>query len=205
MAANMQVFIFTLNPRMDSGPRLCQEISFARNAGIDYSQAAMHELGPPASHHLQAAQGWLELGNTKEAEIELNRLPSHFSGHPEVLRCRWEIQSRQNKWPASLKTAKELVRLDPANPDSWIKQSYSLHELKRTEQARQHLLAIKDRFPEVSTIPYNLACYACQLGELDEARLWLSRAVAIGGKEEIRSMSLSDHDLEPLWDFIRHW
>ena len=52
-------------------------------------------------------------------------------------------------------------------------------------------------------IPFNLSCYACQLQQLDAARDWLKRAVAVGGKEKIKQMALKDSDLEPLWDEIR--
>ena len=34
-----------------------------------------------------------------------------------------------------------------------------------------------EKFPKVSVIPYNLACYACQMNKLDEARVWLRRAM----------------------------
>jgi hypothetical protein len=54
-------------------------------------------------------------------------------------------------------------------------------------------------------IPYNLACYACQLGDLDDARRWLERAVALRSRADLRRLALNDHDLQPLWDEIRDW
>jgi hypothetical protein len=36
-----------------------------------------------------------------------------------------------------------------------------------------------------------------------EARNWLQRACAIGGKKHIKQMALADADLEPLWDEIQ--
>jgi hypothetical protein len=36
----------------------------------------MKRLEPPDSLHLQAAQGWLELGNHVEADAELDKTPS---------------------------------------------------------------------------------------------------------------------------------
>jgi hypothetical protein len=41
------------------------------------------------------------------------------------------------------------------------------------------------------------------LQQLDVARGWLKRAVAVGGKEKIKKMALKDSDLAPLWDEIR--
>jgi hypothetical protein len=46
---------------------------------------------------------------------------------------------------------------------------------------------------------YNLACYACQLGNLKEARQWLEKAFAIGDSKQLKLMALDDPDLEPLW------
>jgi hypothetical protein len=51
-------------------------------------------------------------------------------------------------------------------------------------------------------IAYNLACYACQMKDLDRAREWFFRAMRIGGKVEIKKMALADADLEPLWEEI---
>jgi hypothetical protein len=39
--------------------------------------------------------------------------------------------------------------------------------------------------------------------QLDEARIWLKRAVQVGGKERIKQQALSDPDLQPLWEEIR--
>jgi hypothetical protein len=47
-------------------------------------------------------------------------------------------------------------------------------------------------------IRYNLACYACQLGNLKEARHWLKRAIDLAGTKQVKLMALEDPDLEPL-------
>jgi hypothetical protein len=79
-----------------------------------------------------------------------------------------------------------------------IHWAYSLHELKRTKEARAVLLPMADKFPDQYIIPYNLACYCCQLGELKESLQWLGKAIDLAGKKEIRLMALEDPDLEPL-------
>ena len=53
------------------------------------------------------------------------------------------------------------------------------------------------------TIPFNLSCYACQMQKLEEARVWLRRALKIGDKAKIKEMALDDPDLRPLWEEIR--
>jgi len=51
---------------------------------------------------------------------------------------------------------------------------------------------------------YNLACYSCQLGRLDEARDWLKKAIALVGADTIKEMAATDPDLEPLRAEIRN-
>jgi tetratricopeptide (TPR) repeat protein len=162
----------------------------------------MHKLTPPDSHYLNAAAGWLELGNTAEARLEWQKISVTNRNHPAALELEWQICAAGKDWPSALVAAQKLVRLDPENVSNWIHQSYSLHEMKRTHAALDCLLPIIEKFPGVSTIPYNLACYACQLGDLGQARNWLAKAVKIRGKEDIRKVALTDADLLPLWEEI---
>ena len=46
---------------------------------------------------------------------------------------------------------------------------------------------------------YNLACYECQLGRLEQAKNWLEKAFKLGDPKKIRLMALHDPDLESLW------
>jgi hypothetical protein len=55
------------------------------------------------------------------------------------------------------------------------------------------------RFPTEHIIPYNLACYTCQLGKLVEARDWLAQALRLGNEKEIKLRALDDPDLAALW------
>lgn len=62
-----------------------------------------------------------------------------------------------------------------------------------------HLLGAGVNVSPHSIIRYNLACYACQLGNLKLAHEWLGQAIDMAGTKEIKLMALDDHDLEPLW------
>jgi hypothetical protein len=73
------------------------------------------------------------------------------------------------------------------------------------EKAREALLPVVQLFPDEPTILYNLSCYDCQLGELDQARGWLQQAVKLAGIETIKRMALADPDLKPIWPQIRKW
>src|SRR5262249_12796393 len=95
-----------------------------------------------------------------------------------------------------------LVQLDPENPLSWVHRSYALHELKRTAEARDNLLRVVENFPISATMRYNLACYECQLGRLEEAKEWLTKAFQLSDAKKMKLAALTDPDLEPLWKDI---
>ena len=74
--------------------------------------------------------------------------------------------------------------------------------MKRTEKARDNRLRVVDEFPEDPIMRYDLACYECQLGRLEQAKNWLEKAFKLGNPNEIKLMALDDPDLEPLWKEI---
>jgi tetratricopeptide (TPR) repeat protein len=156
-------------------------------------------LEPPDSLHLEAAQGWLGLGNHIEADAELDNITASLRAHPDVLRVRWEVYAAAKKWEAALDIAAALIQLDPDGPLGWVNRSYALHELKRTAEARDNLLRVVDKFPISATMRYNLACYECQLGRLEQAKEWLEKAFKLGDARAMKLAALDDPDLEPLW------
>ena len=153
--------------------------------------------------HVEAAQGWFELGNQQEAYAELEQISPEHRAHPAALEVRWHLFAKANNWAAALEIASTLVQLVPEEPFGWFHRSYCLHELKRTEEARDNLLRVIDKFPGEAIMRYNLACYECQLGRLEQAKHWLHKAFELGDPEKFKAMALEDPDLEPLWKEIR--
>jgi predicted Zn-dependent protease len=165
----------------------------------------MQTLEPPDTHYFSAAIGWLELGSPSEARAELAQISPAFQDHPDVLEARWLIAAEERKWEEGLEVAQTLLQRAPKRSSGWLHQAYALRRVPDggVVRAWEALLPASDRFPKEPLIPYNLSCYACQMQELDTARLWLKRAAAIGGPEKIKQMALQDPDLEPLWAEIR--
>jgi Flp pilus assembly protein TadD len=164
----------------------------------------MQPLEAPDYHHLRAAEGWLELGSPAEALAELALIAPGHQRHPDVLEVRWALHAHARQWGAALEAARELVCAAPDRASGWLHQAYAL---RRTvdgglAQAREVLKLAAEKFPKEPVIPFNLACYACQLGQLDEARGWVKRAMKVGGKGSIKLMALADEDLKPLWQEI---
>ena len=157
---------------------------------------------PPDTHHLRAAEGWLELGNYTEANAELDNVTPTVRAHPVVLRLRWHVCAQGKAWDLAYEVANTLVRLEPGNAEHWLHRSYALHELKRTKEARDLLLPAAGMFQDIEVIRYNLACYECQLGNLPKAKEWLAQAFARAKGGALKRQALDDPDLEPLWQHI---
>src|SRR5690242_11150035 len=67
-----------------------------------------HALQPPDNHHLNAAEGWLGLGNSEEAGRELEKLSLAVLSHPEVLRVKYHYFERTKDWERAAETAQLL-------------------------------------------------------------------------------------------------
>ena len=149
----------------------------------------------------------MELGSTREALAELSKLPPQLANHPEVLEVRWTVSVAENDWAQALQLAEQLIQLNPMLASAWLHRAYALRRVKGggVSAAWDALLPAVQKFPTEPTIPYNLACYACQLGQLEEARQWLLRARALSDRSRIKDMALADEDLKPFWAEVSKW
>ena len=94
--------------------------------------------------------------------------------------------------------ASALVKLVPERTTGWIHRSFALHEMKRTQEAYDELKPALDTFKDEQLVWYNMACYACVLGNKDEARGLLSKAIELGG-DAVNMQALNDPDLLGVW------
>jgi Flp pilus assembly protein TadD len=164
----------------------------------------MPKLEPPDAFALSAALGWLELGNAAEALAELEQITAGNQKHSGVLEVRWAALAELKQWEPALATACDLIQAAPENPSAWLHRAYALRRVPHggLAAAREALRPAAEKFLQEPVIAFNLACYACQMGDLPEARQWLQRATAAGDAREIRQMALADADLAALWPEI---
>jgi tetratricopeptide (TPR) repeat protein len=158
-------------------------------------------LEPHDSIHLNAAIGWLELGNHLEANEELEEIAPQMRVHPDVLEVRWQIFAKAEKWEVCVDIARSITKLVPSRPGGWIQLAYSLRRAKGggLQVALETLMPVADQFPKVWVIPYNSACYCSQMQRLEEAETWLRKAMAID-ETTVKRAAIDDPDLQPLWD-----
>jgi len=166
----------------------------------------MNILPYPDPFHLDAAVGWMMLGNHQEAVLELGKLTPASRQEPDVLELEWSIHASAQQWDNALHTARMLMAVAPERPAAHVHQAYSLRRVTGggLQRAYEALLPAADKFPKESIIPYNLACYTAQMGNLAEAWNWMIKATERAEPSgQIKKMALADPDLEPLWDRIR--
>jgi hypothetical protein len=159
------------------------------------------ELTGADIHCLKAAVGWLELGNAAEALQELDAISSGMQEHPNVLEARWLALARLQRWEAAARIGRALIAVAPDRAAGWLHHAYALRRAPNGGllAAFNALVPVADKFPKEATIPYNLACYTCQMQrDATETLGWLRRAIDAGDRKEILEMALRDPDLEPL-------
>ncbi len=164
-------------------------------------------LEPPDSHHLDAALGWLGLGCPREARIELDQISPPNRQHPDSLAVFWSLYADENRWDEALRVAQTEMAACPEEVMGWLHRSYALRRVHGggLSQAWDALLPAAKKFQNQPTVAFNLACYACQMDQLDMARHWLQKAMMSGQPSAIRKMALADPDLQALWPEIHEW
>jgi|TARA_B100001971_G_C18234580_1_gene566282 predicted Zn-dependent protease len=159
----------------------------------------MDMLEPPASHHVIAAFGWLELGNPTEALAELQRIEPELRSQPAVQAARLDCLMAAKQWDDAAKLAEVLCAQCPKEAGLWLHYAYSTRRRAggSIEQAYQILAPMQAIFPDEWLIGYNLACYLCQMNRLGEAEEMLAEARTVGG-EKVDQLADDDEDLAPL-------
>src|ERR1041384_4516769 len=116
----------------------------------------MQSLPPPASHHVVAAIGWMELGNMAEALAELDHLDPSLQRHADVLEVRWSILATQRDWDNAAKIGRALIAADPHRPSAWLHHAYALRRASTggLVAAFNAVAPVGTKFPKEATIPY---------------------------------------------------
>lgn len=159
-------------------------------------------------HLVEAAEGWLGLGLPREAISELHEVSCDALAQPTTLNLLWVAHAELEEWDQAGDVANRLVECAPDEPGGWIHRAYAIRRKQggSIQEAWTALYPAVQLFPEETIIPYNLACYACQLEDLDEAMMWFERACAIPAEPRVvttlKKMALGDEDLKAVWEEI---
>ncbi len=149
---------------------------------------------------LRAALGYIELGMLTEAAEEVAGLSPETINDFDAMILRLELSQRSGKWKDAELIARRLTKMQPEEPDWSIALAYAARRAHSVEVAREILCDAVVRFPKEAVIHFNLACYACQLGEIPVARDCLRKAFALDRTYIVTA--LKDQDLRPIWPEI---
>ncbi|MBI3987514.1 MAG: hypothetical protein HY343_11370 [Lentisphaerae bacterium] len=148
-----------------------------------------------------AIDGYMDLEMWDTAETEWAALPAEYRASPLGLMLGFRLAAGRKRWPEAMEFARRLHNHAPDTEDAWIRLAYATRRAVNIESARTILLDAQTRFPQASIIWYNLACYECQLGRLDQAEDYLAKACALDRK--CLELALTDEDLSPLWTKLK--
>jgi len=155
----------------------------------------------PTRRRIEYAKGYIELGLVNEASDELEAIDGDARMSIEVLRTRVDLYMEAKLWDMVVAVAKPVCEETPKDGGAWIAWAYALRELQRVTEARDILLRAEPLHGKTSSVlQYNLACYACLLGQMQEARRRLSAACKMDAR--CKAEALDDDDLRALWDDI---
>ena len=140
-----------------------------------------------------AAQGYLELGMAVEALAELAALPAIEIRDPDIIELRLHILMQATRWADALSTAEELIRLNADAIPAYIHGAFALHELGRTEEARNLLLKGPSELRKDPTFHYNIGCYEAVRGNREAALTSIQASFALD--ETYRDFARRDPDL----------
>ena len=81
-----------------------------------------------------------------------------------------------------------------------ISLAYATRRADSIQAAKEVLLNAEPKFPKEPAIKYNLACYFCQTGDIQNAKNYLKEAFEIDSNW--RMAALEDEDLKLLWESL---
>lgn len=161
----------------------------------------LHSDAMQPKWRLSYVQGYLGLGMVAEAAAEFECLSATERDTSPALALHIAILQEQQNWPALRDAAVEFVRRTPEEAGGWVTWAYAVRRAETLTAAEEVLRIAETKHPADPTIQFNLGCYACQLGDLAEARRRVDRAIALD--KVFFALAATDPDLAPLRDADR--
>jgi len=114
----------------------------------------------------------------------------------EVKALQVALLHEKKSWRQLRRVASALVEREPHRAEWWVSLAFATRRVVSIEKAREILLEAEAKHPQEPVIQFNLGCYACQLGDIEEARVRVNRAVELD--PSFKDARETDPDLEPL-------
>jgi tetratricopeptide (TPR) repeat protein len=149
---------------------------------------------------VRAAQGYVELGMAREALEELGGLSEGSQNRIEAVLMRMEILRFLEQWEECATMGQVALEHYGQRGELYLITAYAVRRSQGLERARELLLSGEPVLANEAMFHFNIACYECQLGNLNGAKQRLQRAFALDPK--YRKMGREDPDLTALWSWL---
>ena len=155
------------------------------------------DLPEEVLHQLQRCDGFLDLKMATRARAQWEQIAEADRSHPVAQPLLMRLLVTEKNWTAARDLAVRFHAQAPGEAGTWIQLAYTTRRADTIAAAETILWEAHRRFPKESVIVYNLACYACQTGRIDEARELLQTSARLDPKA--LDLACEDDDLRPLW------
>ena len=131
----------------------------------------------PILKRLNAAVGYLNLGMPQDAWDELEDINAKDHARPEVLKVRVEVCRALKQWEMMAEISNHLRKIEPDEVEHPLNMAHATRRFKSESEAADILSLALRRYYDDALVRYNLACYWCVMGRIEEARAMLETAV----------------------------
>lgn len=149
---------------------------------------------------ISAACGYAELGMFRESIAELDAIEPRMQNRPEVLHLRLQHLMRKRRWAQALRVSQRLCRAAPDCSAGFLHAGFCLHQLGKTEEAKNLLITGPVALLTEAIYYYNMGCYDALLGNVRDAQTNLQISFKMDGS--FRKLAKKDPDLKALHPFL---
>jgi tetratricopeptide (TPR) repeat protein len=156
------------------------------------------ELTGSELFNVRSAEGWLGLGNWREALAELDQIAPENQINPFALGLRYQCMAAAGNWEEAIALARVMQQLLPGSIWGGYHMAQALHKSGRTLEAYGTMREMIDTFPGEWVIYFALTRYCCGLGRTGEALRWFDQALDLADKNDLKRLAMVDPDLQPI-------
>lgn len=143
---------------------------------------------------IAAAEGYLQLQMADEALIELEKLTGKEAHSGRAMELQLAGLMMAAEWSLGAKVAMQLCKMSPQQTSYFLHAGYCLHECGDTLLARSILESGPISLQNDALFHYNMGCYCAVLGELADAKEYVSKSFELDPK--LREQAEEDDDLK---------
>jgi tetratricopeptide (TPR) repeat protein len=156
-------------------------------------------MTPENEKLVEIATGYFELGMLDDAIAEL----TSFGGRERLsVLSVWSAGLRMaGRWQEMLSLTRRMVELYPTEAECWASLADATRNFVSLQAGLELLETARQRFPDDGHILFQIGCYCCQLGRLEEARAAVREAIC--SNRVWAKIAVQDRDLSPLWPELK--